>query len=146
MFSADIVILKQGSVGMGSKNISFSATFDRIVKYTIMRSGTIDFGQYLLELRTKAGYSQKKVADKLGIDISLLSKIEHGERFVQSHMLEGISELFNLSLKNLHIAFLKQKIEPMRNPVNKSVKIVKINYLKEIRSLFILNVYFFSYF
>jgi transcriptional regulator with XRE-family HTH domain len=76
-----------------------------------MRSGTIDFGQYLLELRTKAGYSQKKVADKLGIDISLLSKIEHGERFVQNHMLEGISELFNLSLKNLHIAFLKQKID-----------------------------------
>jgi transcriptional regulator with XRE-family HTH domain len=76
-----------------------------------MTSKRIDFGQYLLELRTKAGYSQKKVADKLGIDISLLSKIEHGERFIQSHMLKGISELFNLSLKNLHIAFLKQKID-----------------------------------
>lgn len=76
-----------------------------------MSSGRIDFGELIQELRTSAGYSQKKVADKLGIDISLLSKIEHGERFIQSHMLKGISELFNLSLKKLHIAFLKQKID-----------------------------------
>ena len=45
-----------------------------------MSSGRIDFGEYLHELRTTNGYSQKKVADKLGIDTSLLSKIEHGER------------------------------------------------------------------
>ena len=62
-----------------------------------MSSGRIDFGDYLLELRTNAGYSQKKVADKLGIDISLLSKIEHGERHVQSHMLKPLSVLFKLN-------------------------------------------------
>lgn len=76
-----------------------------------MSSGRIDFGEYLLELRTSAGYSQKKVADKLGIDISLLSKIEHGERQVQSHMLKPMSELFKLNYKEIQIQFLNQKIE-----------------------------------
>ncbi len=76
-----------------------------------MSSGRIDFGEYLHELRTTNGYSQKKVADKLGIDISLLSKIEHGERHVQGHMLKPIADLFKLNYKEIQIQFLNQKIE-----------------------------------
>jgi transcriptional regulator with XRE-family HTH domain len=76
-----------------------------------MSSGRIDFGELILELRTNAGYSQKKVADKLGIDISLLSKIEHGERHVQGHMLRPVSELFKLNYKEIQIQYLNQKIE-----------------------------------
>lgn len=76
-----------------------------------MSSARIDFGEYLLDLRTNAGYSQKKVADKLGIDISLLSKIEHGERHVQGHMLKPLSELFDLDYKQIQIQFLEQRIE-----------------------------------
>ena len=75
-----------------------------------MSSGRIDFGEYLLELRTNAGYSQKKVADKLGIDISMLSKIEHGERHVQGHMLKPLAELFKLDYKEIQIQYLNQKI------------------------------------
>jgi transcriptional regulator with XRE-family HTH domain len=76
-----------------------------------MSSGRIDFGEYLLELRTNAGYSQKKVADKLDIDISLLSKIEHGERQLQGHMLKPLAELFKISYKDLQMQFLNQRIE-----------------------------------
>lgn len=76
-----------------------------------MSSGRIDFGEYLHELRTTNGYSQKKVADKLSIDISLLSKIEHGERHVQGHMLKPLSELFKLNYKDLQVQFLNQRIE-----------------------------------
>ena len=76
-----------------------------------MSSGRIDFGEYLHELRTTNGYSQKKVADKLGIDISLLSKIEHGERHVQGHMLKPIADLFKLNYKEIQIQYLNQKIE-----------------------------------
>jgi transcriptional regulator with XRE-family HTH domain len=76
-----------------------------------MSSGRIDFGEYLHELRTTNGYSQKKVADKLGIDISLLSKIEHGERQVQGHMLKPIADLFKLNYKEIQIQYLNQKIE-----------------------------------
>jgi transcriptional regulator with XRE-family HTH domain len=76
-----------------------------------MSHGKIDFGEYLHRLRTEHKLSQKIVADKLDIDISMLSKIEHGERQVQSHMLKPVSELFDLDYRMLQIQFLNQKIE-----------------------------------
>jgi transcriptional regulator with XRE-family HTH domain len=49
----------------------------------------LEFGPYIHNLRKGKKYSLKIVADKLGVDISLLSKIENGERQLQSHMLNG---------------------------------------------------------
>ena len=71
----------------------------------------IEFGSYIHGLRKEKKYSLKIVADKLGIDISLLSKIENGERQLQSHMLNGLSELFDLDYKEMQIQLLNQKIE-----------------------------------
>ena len=71
----------------------------------------IEFGTYIHDLRKEKKYSLKIVADKLGIDISLLSKIENGERQLQSHMLNGLSELFNLDYKEMQIQLLNQRIE-----------------------------------
>jgi transcriptional regulator with XRE-family HTH domain len=69
-----------------------------------------DFGIYLYQLRTKMGLSFRVVADKLGIDITLLSKIELGERQVQSYMLSGMAELFDLDYRALQIEFLNKRI------------------------------------
>jgi transcriptional regulator with XRE-family HTH domain len=71
----------------------------------------IEFGTYIHGLRKEKKYSLKIVADKLGIDISLLSKIENGERQLQSHMLNGLSELFDLDYKEIQIQLLNQKID-----------------------------------
>lgn len=71
----------------------------------------VNFGKYLHDLRMERQLPLRTVADKLGIDISLLSKIEHGERFVQAHMLSGVAELFNLNYRELQIQFLNQKLE-----------------------------------
>ena len=71
----------------------------------------IEFGTYIHDLRKSKKYSLKIVADKLGIDISLLSKIENGQRQVQSHMLMPVAELFDLDYKMLQIQFLNHKIE-----------------------------------
>jgi transcriptional regulator with XRE-family HTH domain len=71
----------------------------------------IEFGTYIHGLRKERKYSLKIVADKLGIDISLLSKIENGERQLQSHMINGLSELFDLNYKEMQIQLLNQKIE-----------------------------------
>ena len=76
-----------------------------------MSHGKIDFGEYLHQLRMEHKLSQKIVADKLGIDISMLSKIEHGERQLQSHMLNGLSELFDLDYKEMQIQLLNQRID-----------------------------------
>ena len=70
-----------------------------------------EFGKYIHGLRKEKKYSLKVVADKLGIDISLLSKIENGERQLQSHMLNGLSELFDLDYKEMQIQLLNQRIE-----------------------------------
>ena len=71
----------------------------------------IEFGTYIHDLRKEKKYSLKIVADKLGIDISLLSKIENGERQLQSYMLNGLSELFDLDYKEIQIQLLRQQIE-----------------------------------
>jgi transcriptional regulator with XRE-family HTH domain len=71
----------------------------------------IEFGTYIHGLRKEKKYSLKIVADKLKIDISLLSKIENGERQLQSHMLSGLAELFDVDYKDMQIQLLNQKIE-----------------------------------
>lgn len=72
---------------------------------------TAVFGNFVHELRTKRKLSQRVVADKLGIDISLLSKIEHGERQLQGRMLAGLADLFELDYRALQINYLNQRIE-----------------------------------
>ncbi len=72
---------------------------------------SIEFGTFIHGLRKEKNYSLKIVADKLGIDVSLLSKIENGERQLQSHMLNGLSELFDLDYKEMQIQLLNQRIE-----------------------------------
>ncbi len=71
----------------------------------------IDLGKFIHQLRKERNYTLKFVADKLKMDLSLLSKIENGERQLQSHMLNGLSELFDLEYKEIQIQFLNQKIE-----------------------------------
>jgi hypothetical protein len=42
--------------------------------------------------------------------VSLLSKIEHGERQLQSHMIAPIANLFEIDYKSIQIQFINQKI------------------------------------
>ena len=53
-------------------------------------------GGYIHRLRVDRGLTLKNVADHLEIDISSLSKIEHGERQLQSHMIRPIAKLFDI--------------------------------------------------
>lgn len=70
----------------------------------------IDLGNYLKELRQSRGLSLKDVSDQLGIDFSMLSKIEHGERQLQSHMIAPLADLFEIDYKSIQIQFINQKI------------------------------------
>lgn len=75
------------------------------------KRNTEDIGSLIQNLRVKNNLSQKQVADRLGIDISLLSKIEHGERQVQSHMLKELSRIFDLDYKSLQIKYLNRRLK-----------------------------------
>lgn len=75
-----------------------------------MDSG-IDLGKMINQIRKERQLTLKSVAQKLEIDLTMLSKIENGERQVQAHMIKPLSELFKIDYKELQIQFLNQKIE-----------------------------------
>lgn len=70
----------------------------------------IEFGRYIQQLRKENHYTLKVVADKLEIDVSMLSKIEHGERQVNTTILKRLAKMFELDFRELQINYLKQKI------------------------------------
>ena len=71
----------------------------------------LDIGKMIHQFRKERQLTLKYVADKLEIDLSMLSKIENGDRQIQGHMLKPLSKLFKIDYKDLQIKFLNQKIE-----------------------------------
>ena len=69
-----------------------------------------EIGVYLHGLRKERKLTLKVVSEYLGIDVSTLSKIENGERQIQSYQLSSIAEFFNLDFRQLQIEFLIQRI------------------------------------
>lgn len=67
-------------------------------------------GNYLQNLRKERKMSLRDVADHIGIDVSMLSKIEHGERQLQTNLVKPIAELFDINFKELQIQYLNYKI------------------------------------
>ena len=53
--------------------------------------------QKLHRMRIKYGYSQKQVADKLGVSASIISGYETGERTPSTELLLALSYLYNCS-------------------------------------------------
>jgi transcriptional regulator with XRE-family HTH domain len=70
-----------------------------------------EIGVYLHGLRKERKLTLKEVSEYLGIDVSTLSKIENGERQLQSHMIAPIANLFEIDFKAMQIQYLKDKIE-----------------------------------
>ena len=67
-------------------------------------------GNHLQNLRKERKLSLRKVADHIGIDVSMLSKIENGERQIQAYHLSRIADFFNVEFRQLQIEFLMQRI------------------------------------
>lgn len=91
---------------------------------------TFEFGDFLHAIRIQKKLSQRVVADKLGIDISLLSKIEHGERQLQGRMLTGLAEIFSLDYRTLQIKYLNQRMKNQFGDEPFFIESLK-NYLEE---------------
>lgn len=61
----------------------------------------MDFAERLKELRTKRGYSQSELADKLHVSKSTISMLEVGSRKPSIEMLELIGDFFNVDTNYL---------------------------------------------
>ncbi len=59
------------------------------------------FGKRLKELRKRAGYTQEKLAEKVGIEPPNISKIENGIHFPQSDKLLKFANAFGVDIMAL---------------------------------------------
>lgn len=77
-----------------------------------------NLGEKLKALRTEYGYKQKDISDFLGVDQSLISKFESGERAISIDILEKLSGLYCCDLvdtsasaqPNMQVAFRAKDI------------------------------------
>ncbi len=75
-------------------------------------------GERLSQLRQDQGYTQENIAVYLNVDQSYISKIEKGERSIDSVSLEALADLYLISVDDLiseketssfRVAFRKDK-------------------------------------
>jgi len=71
---------------------------------------TKSFGEHLRTLREDAGLTLKLVAEQIGIDTSLLAKIERNERQPTKQMIKEVAEYFKVNEKELQNNFLSDQI------------------------------------
>lgn len=71
---------------------------------------SISFGSYLKQIREQKKIPQRKVAHRLDIDTSTLSKMELGERQITVSMIEGLADALGLKYRELQIKFISEKI------------------------------------
>ncbi|MEG2751405.1 MAG: helix-turn-helix transcriptional regulator, partial [Anaerorhabdus sp.] len=62
----------------------------------------IKFGEFLIELRKEKGYTQKDVAERLGVSDKAVSKWERGLSFPDITLLEPLANMFNITLTELY--------------------------------------------
>lgn len=68
------------------------------------------FGEHLRNLRENQGLTLKSVAESIGIDTSLLAKIERNERQPTKQIIKLVSDFFNCDEKELSNNFLSDQI------------------------------------
>jgi len=67
-------------------------------------------GLQLRELREKAGFSLRKAAVAIDIDVAILSKMERGERKFSKELVLKLAELYKANSDKLIIDFLSEKV------------------------------------
>lgn len=68
------------------------------------------FGEHLRNLREDAGLTLKSVSEQIGIDTSLLAKIERNERQPTKQIIKQVATYFKVNEKELQNNFLSDQI------------------------------------
>ena len=98
------------------------------------------FGDTIKKLRETNSLTLREVAEKLGIDTSMLGKIEKNTRTPTLQIIQKIAQIFNVSDKELRINYLSDMIvyhivqeEEFADEILQEAK-KKINYLKQVHT------------
>lgn len=67
-------------------------------------------GLKLRKLREKAGFSLRKAAVAIDIDVAILSKVERGERKFSKELILKLAELYKTDPNELIIGFLSERV------------------------------------
>ena len=67
-------------------------------------------GLKLRDLREKAGFSLRKAAVAIDIDVAILSKMERGERKFSKELVLKLAELYKTDSDKLVIDYLSEKV------------------------------------
>lgn len=97
------------------------------------------FGEHLRKLREEADLTLKLVSEQIGMDASLLAKIERNERPPTKHIIKQIAMFFKVDEKELHHDFLSDQIayKILEEEADLSILKVaekKVKYLKTVNN------------
>lgn len=76
------------------------------------------FGKRVKKFRQKNKLSQEELAEKIGIAVTNMGKIERGESFVTAATLEKLADILGIEVKELFDFESYKSIEDMRNELN----------------------------
>lgn len=99
------------------------------------------FGDTIKILREQKNMTLREVSEYLQIDTSMLGKIEKNNRKATKQLIEKFSKLFNVSEKDLTIAFLSDNVvyQMMEEGefASEVLKVAekKVKYLKTIKNI-----------
>ena len=82
----------------------------KIVLMTLTKQKFTTFGEHLRTLREETTLSLREVAIHLGIDPSLLAKIERNERQPTKPLIKQVAKYFKVNEKELQNEFLSDQI------------------------------------
>tara|TARA_R110000868_G_scaffold396910_3_gene669328 strand:- start:220 stop:543 length:324 start_codon:yes stop_codon:yes gene_type:complete len=98
------------------------------------------FGETIKKLREGRKLTLREVADELGIDTSMLGKIEKNNRKPSKELIEKAAILFEVSAKDLTVSFLSDSVvyQIMENEevAQETLKVAeqKFRYLKTLKN------------
>ena len=84
------------------------------------------FGEYIKQLREDKQLPLRKIAAKLDIDTSTLSKIEKNERNASEQIIERLSEIFEIDKGELKVRYLSDKITYQLLEEEDGIEILKV--------------------
>ena len=85
----------------------------------------------LYELRTKKRMQQKTLADAIGVDAPLYSRIEKGDRKPKIEQLDTLAKLLDVQTEELHSLWIADKIVEVAEDAPKGATQRAINIVKE---------------
>ena len=85
-------------------------TFGHFLSKIIVNTATTSFADLLRTHRESTGKPLREVADKLQVDVSLVSKWERGERKPSRDEVAALAKCLKADRKQLLVAYLRDKV------------------------------------